>query len=241
MNKSKIVSLLALATAAFAAHGQYLELNITNQFNANIQTYANGANYQVGGSQLNVGSVPFSLGLYNNTPGTTGTIQTPNNGLTNSFTFTVPANTYATSLYTLINTSWGEPGYFEGDVVVKAANGATATLNLVDGSNVRDHNNGMFVNTLSDPTVVSTYFINQVANSTNGQVRLDMQTLVLPSSFNGQTISTITFNGVGYGEPDGSPFLTAMTLQEVPEPATGALMAAGLGVLGLVLRRKTQK
>ena len=232
MKKSKIISTLALVMAVVAARAQYTEINISSQVNADIQTYTYGNNYPTGGSPLNVGGVPFGLALLNNTPGTTGVVQTPyNGGQVQSYTFSVQPGIYATVLYTLINTSWGEAGVNEGSVVVAGSRGETATLNLIEGFNVRDHADAVNCNTCTDPTVVSANF----GNLETGLARLDRQELVLPSSFNGDTVASITFNGIGNGEPDGQPFLAGMTLESVPEPAS--LVVFGLGALILVVRR----
>ena len=236
MTKFQIITTLALVTAAVAARAQfYTEIDISSQVNADIQTYTYGNNYPTGGSELNVGGVPFGLGLLNNTPDTTGVVQTPNNGgQAESYTFSVQPGTYATALYTLINTSWGEAGVNEGSVVVTGSGGETATLDLIEGFNVRDHAETIFCNTYTDPTVVPANF----GMPATGLVRLDRQMLVLPSSFTGDTVASITFNGIGNGEPDGSPFLAGMTLETVPEP--GSLVVLGLGTLILVVRRARQ-
>lgn len=236
MTKSQIITTLALATAAVAARGQfYTEIDISSQVNADIQTYTYGNNYPTGGGELNAGGVPFGLALLNNTPDTTGVVQTPNNGgQVESYTFSVQPGTYATALYTLINTSWGEAGVNEGSVVVAGSRGETATLNLLEGFNVRDHADAVNCNTYTDPTVVPANF----GMPATGLVRLDRQVLLLPSSFNGDTVASITFNGIGNGQPDGSPFLAGMTLQTVPEP--GSLVVFGLGTLILVVRRARQ-
>ena len=232
MTKSQIISTLAVVMAAVAARAQYTEIDLSPQVNADIQTYTYGNNYPTGGSLLNVGGVPFELALLNNIPGTTGVIQTPyNGGQVESYTFSVQPGIYATTLYTLINTAWGDAGVNEGSVVVTGSGGETATLDLVEGFNVRDHADGFFCNTYTDPTVVPANF----GNPDTGLVRLDRQVLELPSSFNGDTIASITFNGIGNGEPDGQPFLAGMTLENVPEPAS--LVVFGLATLILIVRR----
>ena len=233
MTKSQIIAALAVVMASIAAHAQYMEVDLSSQVNADLQTYSDGTDYQVGGSQLDVSGVPFELALLNGAPGTTGIVQTPDGGA--SYTFSAPSGIYATALYTLMNTTWGEAGVNEGSVVVTGTRGETATLNLTEGFNIRDHYNGFFCNSYTDPTLVPTYFVSQVPNPTSGQVRLDRQELVLPSSFNGGTIALITFNGIGGGF-DGDPFLAAMTLQTVPEP--GTLFVLGLGALVLIVRRR---
>ena len=238
MKKSQIITVLVMATVNITAHAQFTEINLSSLINADLQTYTDGTDYQPGGSQLTVSGVPFGLALLNNTPGTTGIVQTPDNGgQIQSYTFSIPAGTYATILYTLMNTTWGYAGVNEGSIVVTGSGGETATLDLTEGFNIRDHYNGFYCNTYTDPTLVPTYFVNQAPNPTNGQVRLDRQELVLPSSFDGDTLASITFNGIGHGQfSGGDPFLAAMTLQTVPEPGLFSLF--GLAALVLVIRRQ---
>jgi hypothetical protein len=238
MNKTKIITTLVISVTALAAQAQFVELNLNSYCNQDLQTFSGGANYPLGGTQLNIAGVPFVLGLLNNIAGTTGAIQTPAGNP--SYTFTIPAGTYATDIYTLMNTSWGEYGENEGSITVTGSHGETATLNLTDGVNIRDHYHGFFQNTLTDSTVVETEFENGVANP-NGLDRLDRQELILPSSFNGDTIASITFSGIDNGEPDGDPFLAALTIQEVPEPGPIGLLGLGAVIFGVRRQRNFRK
>jgi hypothetical protein len=234
MKKSSIFATLALA-GAFTANAQFLELNISADCNQNLQTFTDGNDYPLGGTQIDIGGVPFGLSLLDNTPDTTGIVETPADN--QSYTFTVPSGTCATILYTLMSTAWGESGMDEGCMVVTGSHGETATLDLTEGVNIRDHYNGYFVNSLSDSTVNSTCFNNHSQNST-GPVRLDRQELVLPSCFDGDTIASITFDGIDHGERGGDPFLAGMTLAVVPEPSPFLLFALGALVLGARLTRQ---
>jgi hypothetical protein len=238
MKKSSIIATLALASTVFAAHAQFLEMNISADCNQNLQTFTDGYDYPFGGTQLDVGGVPFSLSLLDNLPNTTGVVMAPADD--QSYTFTVPSGTYATALYTLMNTAWGEPGMNEGSILVTGSHGETATLNLTEGVNIRDHYNGFFVNSLSDSDVMSTHFLNQSPNP-GGPVRLDRQELVMPPSFNGDTLASITFDGVDNGEPNGGPFLAGMTLAVVPEPSPYLLFALGALVFGARFARPFQR
>jgi hypothetical protein len=229
MKKANIITTLVVGAMALSAHAQYLELNLNSDCNQDLQTFSGGANYPLGGTALSIGGVPFMLGLSNNVAGTTGAVQTPSGSP--SYTFSVPAGTYASSVYTLMNTSWGENGVNEGSIIVTGSHGETATLNLTDGVNIRDHYNGFFQNTLTDPTVVETEFLNGQVNS-SGPDRLDRQELNLPSSFNGDTIASITFAGIDHGEPDGDPFLAALTVETVPEPGSFAIIGLSAVIFG---------
>jgi hypothetical protein len=233
---------------ACAAQAQYTEIDLGSQINGDLRLYGGGSNYQLGGSQLTVGGVPFGLATLSNNPSSLGIVQSPfthnaqavgDNGLFN-FTFAVPAGIQATTIYSLMNSSWGSPsGTNIGKLVVTGTLGETATLNLVIGANIRDHYNNIYVNTLSDGTVVSTYFLNQVANSTGGPDRLDRQQLILPASFAGDTISTISFQGFAAGFGTGNAFLAGLTLVSVPEPTTLGLLALGATALLFRCRRKS--
>lgn len=231
----------ALVTAS-SVQAQFTEVDINSQVNVDIQGYVNGSDYQLGGTQLNVNGVPFALAELNNNPNTTGVVQGGGSSQTGLFnyTFSLPAGTHATALYTLLNNVNGIFGIYEGSIVVTGTGGETATLNLIEGNNIRDYNNGGYVNTLSDPTVVPTYFLNGAPTTQSIQSRLDRQELILPGTFSGDTIASITFQGnaQGYYNPNGAAFLAGLTLENVPEPSTVAILTVGVfAVLGLRRRK----
>ncbi len=238
-NRLQILS-AGMAVAAFAAassvQAQYMEVAIGSQANADLDTYTSPNNYPSGGTQLTVAGVPFGLAELNNTPNTFGIVQSPEAGVLNNeasgpfnFAFSVPAGTQAQALYCLMDSVWGTSGTTVGQIVVTGTLGETATLTLTEGVNVRDCNNDGWDNTVSDPTVVSTYFANGAPTpSANAQVRLDRQELLLPSTFAGDTIASIDFEGTAQGFGYGDAFLAGMTLGPVPEPSTWALLAAGV-------------
>jgi PEP-CTERM motif len=235
-------ALSAALVTACSVQAQFTEVNISSQVNADIQGYANGINYQLGGTQLNSSGVPFALAELNNNPNTTGVVQgggPSQTGLFN-YSFLVPAGTHATVLYTLLNNVNGISGINEGSIVVTGTGGETATLNLTEGYNIRDFNNNGYVNTLTDPTVVPNYFLNGAPTTQSIQTRLDRQELVLPGTFSGDTIASITFQGDAQGEynPNGAAFLAGLTLENVPEPSTVAILTLGaFAVLGLRRRK----
>jgi hypothetical protein len=227
MKKFSIIATLALASA-FAAHAQFLELNISADCNQNLQTFADGDNYSCGGTQLDVGDVPFELSLLNNIPDSTGVIMTPASD--KSYKFTLPSGTYATAVYSLMDTTWGMlPGVNEGSIIVTGSHGETATLNLTEDINIRDNDNSL--NSPAGSSATSVDFVNGSPSAT-GPVRLDRQELALPSCFDGDTLASITFDGVDNGEPNGDPFLAGVTLAVVPEPSPYLLFALGALVFG---------
>ena len=234
--RASSVVLGAASLVLAPARASFTEVNLTPQANADIQTYTGGSNYQLGGTTLNVAGVPFALGQYD-TPSnptgaaTTGVVQSGGGGT--SFTFSMAPNTYATEVYTLMNTAWGSLGTDEANIIVTGSHGETATLDLVEGQNIRDHFNDGFVNTLTDGSVVSTYFSGGSVAPT-GTDRLDRQSFVLPSTFSGDTISSITFKALSASYPNGAPFLAGLTLAnsntvpDVPSAAVPVLAALAL-------------
>ena len=248
----RVVIPAAMAVAALVGatslQAQYTEININPQANADVQTYPNGSNFQFGGTTLTVAGVPFGLAELGNNPNSTGIVQSPNGSAISAgpggggglfdFTFSVPAGTHAQALYCLANSIWGTAGEDVGSIVVTGTLGETATLNLVEGTNIRDVNNDGWENSVSDPTVVSTYFNNRIANPTNAQVRLDRQELVLPSTFSGDTIASISFQGDAPGFGNGDAFLAGLTVGPVPEPTPLVLSGLGAVVFAICRRRK---
>ncbi len=234
--RASSVVLGAASLVLAPARANFTEINLTPQANADIQTYTGGSNYQLGGTTLNVAGVPFALGQYDTSSnptgaGTTGVVQS--GGGDTLFTFLMAPNTSATEVYTLMNTAWGSSGTDEANIIVTGSHGETATLDLVEGQNIRDHYNDGFVNTLTDSSVISTYF-SAGSVAPTGSDRLDRQQLVLPSTFSGDTISSITFHALSASSPAGAPFLAGLTLansntvRDDPSPVVPVLAASAL-------------
>lgn len=200
------VSFLLPLFSLSAAAG-FTNLAITAKVNANLQTYTGGASYPLGGQTRLLGGVPFALALYNNAPGTLGAIQLPANNTVTTHSF--PVNiTGAARVYTIINSAWGALGANNGKIEVFGSAGAYAKLDLIQGSTIRDHYQGVFQNQLSNPTVATSRFGNDV---------LDRQVLLLPAAFLTQSIVEFRFSGNG-GSAGGSgaAFLAGVTFQSCP-------------------------
>jgi hypothetical protein len=223
MKKSSIIATLALSAATFAAHAQYLELNISADCNQNLQTFPDGHEYPLGGTQIDVGGIPFGLSMLDNIPGTTGVVQTPADN--QSYTFNVPSDTSATVLYALMNTSWSDPNIDEGCIIVTGSHGESATLGL--GTTTWEPNGGVNSGGLNVQPEIAT-----------GPVELDREELVLPCSFDGDTIASITFDGIDNGGTNSDPFLAGVTLAVVPEPSAFLLIGLGAMILGARLTRQ---
>ncbi len=214
---------ILLAVGASSALADFVPVSLAPNVNFDIRTYSNGVNYPVGGSTVDFAGVPFALELLNENPDTFGVTQLPifAGPATFSYTVSIPG---AVRLYTLINSAFGAFGANNGTIEVFGTGGAFASFDLIQGTNIRDHFNSSFVNTLSDPTVVPTNF--------SGDVRLDRQVLELPAAFLDDTVNLIRFSGDATGA--GAAFLAAATIETIPTPGAMAL----LGVAGLVALRR---
>ena len=187
-----------------------------SQVNANLRTYANGSDYPIAPTTLTVGGVDFALVPDGTTASSLGVLQTTGSGTS----FDIPVNIAgATTLYTLINSTYGVAGDTVGTVEVKGTGGLDATFNLVEGTNIRDHNNGGYENTIAAGTPSATFG--------NGQVRLDMQTFTLPAAFATARITDIILTSQG-GTPQGNPFLAAATVATQTGPSQLVLLGSGV-------------
>jgi hypothetical protein len=148
---------------------------------------------------------------------------------------TIPVGVYGvTNAYTLINTAYGSYGATVGTVEFLGSAGGDYVVNLVEGTNVRDHYNDGWQNIISGPTVVNAF------TSPDGMDRLDMQIYNLPSSFSTQSLISIVFTNYGLGG-DGQPFMAAATVATSPVPLPPALLLFGPGFAGIAAIRRRFK
>gem|GEM_PF-2162158 len=196
----------------------------SDKLNANIQTWTNGTGYS---------------GLFPSTQTWSGVPITLTSNASGNNVFGAGAGVLdlsvslfgADSVYTIINSAWGEKGNTVGSVRFIGTGGLVHTVNLVEGFNVRDHynNTSAYTDELTDPNSMNVF------TSSTG-VRLDMQKFDLPDEFLTQTLTSIQFTSAG-GSPQGQPFLAAATVMAIPEPETYALLLSGLALVGVVIRR----
>ncbi|MBS0591633.1 MAG: hypothetical protein JSR65_13495 [Proteobacteria bacterium] len=217
-------ALLALVSmASFAAPVSLTPVNIAAQVNSDLTTYTGGGNYPQNGGSLAVGAITFNLTAGSNTR--TWVVQTSN---TAAQTFSIPINrTGVTTAYTLINSANGTCGQVAGEVDFVGAS-STYVYTLTEGTNIRDHYNGVYCNTVSGAAGTANF----------GPDRLDMQQIALPGSFATDTLLRIDFKGNGLG--NGGPFLAAMVMDgtpaaAVPAPALGFNLRVMLATLLLAL------
>jgi hypothetical protein len=242
MNASKALGALGLFVASLACSAAPARADLftvpltTPPLNNDIRMNPDGAFYPSAPTTLTIGGVPFDLRPLDAAPNTLGVgflgspADTP---------FDIKTNFVgATTVYTLINSGFGQAPFTVGTVEFKGANGSDVTFDLTEGFNIRDHFFSTFNNTVTDPTIVTATF---GPGGLFNEDRLDRQTFVLPASFANDTLTDIIFAPTAFtGDPAGEPFLAAVTVEApavVPEPATFALLTSGLGVVGLFFRR----
>ena len=138
--------------------------------NANLRNYTNGSDFPSAPTTLTVGGVDFALIADGTAPSSLDILQTTGSGTS----FDIPVNVSGGMvLSTLINSTYGAAGDVVGTVEVKGTGGADALFQLVEGTNIRNYNNGGYSDTIAPGTPSASFG--------NGQVRLDLQTFVLPT------------------------------------------------------------
>jgi hypothetical protein len=223
-----IASSGALAVAALIAGSAWAgttEIDISAFANADLSTYYNGYVYPANGGQQTIAGVGFDLIALPG--GGTGIVQGADG---NADTYTLPIGLAGvTTVYTVMNSAFGETPYTIGSLVFTGSGGATYTYSLTEGDNIRDHATTYFND--SAPNIYGT-------KDYGSGDHLDVQKIVLPSSFAGQTLTSVTFNSADQGE--GDSFLAAITVSSgaVPEPATWAMLVLGVGLVGLAARHR---
>ena len=213
------VCAIALAGAALLASSgaraaSYTTLDLPSR-NADIRTWTDGGTYiPLFPSTQTWNGVPFDLAA-----------DGAGNTVFMSGTLDIPVNLFGISTAnTIVNSSWGSFGSVVGSVEFFGTNGAYHKVDLVEGTNVRDHYAGGYNNIIDGVSAVPAF------DNGSSRARLDMQIYTLPAVFHAETLETIRFVGAG-GNPQGAPFIAAASVTAVPEPETWALTLAGLVLL----------
>ncbi len=218
---------ISFATSAQPLAAQYIPVDISSQFTNDLRSNVGGSAFPIAPTTISIGGVPFDLKPFANTVDSLGTAGSP----LGPYNLVFPVNQPdAVAVYTLINSAFGTFGANNGLVEAIGTGGAYASFDLIQGTNIRDYFQNVFNNVVG-PDIESVVY---------GSVRLDRQVLLLPATFQGQTLTEIRISGTA-GDPSGEPFLTALTVA-VPEPSSVVL--AGLSFLGLgcvTLRKKYRR
>ncbi len=218
-----------------SAQAGFQQVNLSALVNADLTTYTGGTNYPQHGGPLTVAGIPFTLATIAPLSDTAVIQASDVSGVMQTYSILVGV-AGVTTVYTLINSAFGTCGTNIGELnFVGASN--TFTYTLTEGSNVRDHFNGGFCNTVT--SVAGT------ASFGGGADRLDMQQINLPPGFATDTLQRIDF--ISFGEAsNGSPFVAAVTalaaapLQSIPvlSPWMLILLCVALGSVGIALSRQ---
>jgi len=218
-----VISFTASAKPVVA---EYIPVDISSQFTTDLRSIIGGSQFPIAPTTISVGGVPFDLEPLANTADSLGIVVSP----LGPYTLVFPVNQPdAVAVYTLINSAFGSFGANNGLVEAIGTGGAYASFDLIQGTNIRDYLNNVFNNTVG-PDIESAFY---------GSVRLDRQVLLLPASFQGQTLTEIRITGTA-GNPSGEPFVAAITVG-VPEPSSLVLAGLGLLALGFATLRKNNR
>lgn len=201
-----------------AVKADYVELPLA-EYNRSLNNMTEGGLYGSGGT-FYYSDIPLSIA-----DGEGGRHNIWHGWNDNNNTMSIMASVAnAGTVYTLINSFWGANNRNIGYVEFFGSGGAYHRYDLIEGQNVRDHLNGSYVNHTHDPSVIDGVF-------SKGRVRLDMQVIDLPQRFDTETLERISITNTG-NTGTGIPFLAAVTVETIPEPASIAYLVITLVGLG---------
>ena len=187
----------------------------TNFVPVSLAPVANAINNRIvncpTGRQI-LGGVPFNLlpptannswdAIGNTTVGDTSTRQ-----------MNLPVNIYgASAVDTLVNTSWGNIGTLV-PLTFTCSDGTSYTYNLTPGAEIRDWLDNVYVNNLTDTAVAGPVFNNVAIGNTGQPARVDMQHIVLPSTFFTRVLTNINLTDTGVTGNSDSAYSHSISAQ----------------------------
>ena len=243
-------SVVSLAIAVFAlgagsASAGQVQIDLSPYTTGNVTTY-NMTNYGLpsAGQSFTVGGVSLKTSAYPaNNDGTMAIV----NGVDQPTTTITTNISGAKTVYAAVNSFYGQTASTPiGTITVTDKAGATESLNLTEGVNIRDYYFNVYNDTA--PNVYGTYFTSGGSDSTGYQTsnRLDVVAISV-AAFGSSPLTSITFSGeniVNGGYINGAPILEAVTVATsgVPELSTWAMMLLGfIGLAYAVKRRATRR
>ena len=201
-------------------------VDLQSYVNSNVSAYTSGGDYPSGSTTI--GGIDFDLASFG---GGTGVIQ-----LNGNSSVTIDADQSGVdTAYVILNSSWGQLGANNGSLTFNGLNGSQIIIQLVQGTNIRDHYTA-YNNVSSGVFATASY---------DGGNRFDVYRYDISAL--GGTLTDIVFTASNAGLPQGAPFLAAVTTSfegqtgVVPEPATWAMMIMGFGGVGGIIRRRRQR
>jgi hypothetical protein len=148
----------------------------------------------------------------------------------------------ATTVYTLINTLYGQAGTTAMTIEFKGSAGASQVFTLVGNTDVRDYNNWVWTNSINGTTTQTWWTNNLNPTPTDQTHRYDAQQFSLSSAFATQTLTDIVVTAGASGVNYSQPMLSAIdVVTAVPEPGSLALMGLGVGGLMLQVGRRSRR